>query len=142
MERNFSTLSLHTRLSKKYQYRYEVWVERFRPGFGSFWDQPELLNALGSGGWEEEDGSTSVVPSITNAATFKTSSDYILGQGNAYCYGRYGNTTRNTLEATIAKLEGAAQAFAFSSGMAATSAVVDGLLKQGDEVVASKQVIV
>ncbi|TRY78768.1 hypothetical protein TCAL_11796 [Tigriopus californicus] len=104
MERNFSTLSLHTRLSK-----------------------------------EEEDGSTSVVPSITNAATFKTSSDYILGQGNAYCYGRYGNTTRNTLEATIAKLEGAAQAFAFSSGMAATSAVVDGLLKQGDEVVASKQ---
>jgi cystathionine gamma-synthase len=50
-------------------------------------------------------------------------------------YGRYGNPTVHELEARVAALEGAADAVAFSSGMAATTSAILSLVKQGDHVV-------
>ena len=50
-------------------------------------------------------------------------------------YGRYGNPTVHELEARLAALEGAADAVAFSSGMAATTSAILSLVKQGDHVV-------
>lgn len=53
-------------------------------------------------------------------------------------YGRYGNPSRNSVEAVLASLEGAKFTMCFSSGMAAVNAVIE-TLKSGDHVVASKQ---
>ncbi len=50
-------------------------------------------------------------------------------------YGRYGNPTVRELEQRVAELEGADDAVAFSSGMAATTSVVFTLLKAGDHIV-------
>jgi cystathionine gamma-synthase len=50
-------------------------------------------------------------------------------------YGRYGNPTVRELESRVAALEGADDAVAFSSGMAATTTAILSLLKTGDHVV-------
>lgn len=50
-------------------------------------------------------------------------------------YGRYGNPTVRELEQRMAALEGAEAALAFSSGMAAVTAVLLALTKAGDHVV-------
>jgi cystathionine beta-lyase/cystathionine gamma-synthase len=52
-------------------------------------------------------------------------------------YSRYGNPTVQAVEAKLAALEGAEEALVFSSGMAATSAAVLGLVESGDEIVCS-----
>ncbi|MEI6437392.1 MAG: PLP-dependent aspartate aminotransferase family protein [Candidatus Omnitrophota bacterium] len=57
----------------------------------------------------------------------------------AYDYGRSGNPTREALESAIAELEGGVRGFAFSSGMAATTAALF-LLKPGDHVVAAEDI--
>jgi cystathionine gamma-lyase len=59
------------------------------------------------------------------------------GQHKGYEYSRSGNPTRAALEACLASLEEGEQGLAFASGLAATTAVFAGLLKPGDEVVAS-----
>ncbi|MGF2076025.1 PLP-dependent transferase, partial [Enterococcus casseliflavus] len=48
---------------------------------------------------------------------------------------RYGNPTVRELERRVAALEGAEDAVAFSSGMAATSTALLALLKAGDHMV-------
>ena len=50
-------------------------------------------------------------------------------------YGRYGNPTVRVLEEKLAALEGAADATAFSSGMAAVTTAILALTKAGDHVV-------
>lgn len=50
-------------------------------------------------------------------------------------YGRYGNPTVRELESRLAALEGAEDAVAFSSGMAATTSAILTLLKTGDHIV-------
>lgn len=57
------------------------------------------------------------------------------GVNKGYDYARSNNPTRATLEQIVAKLEGGAEAAAFSSGLAAIDAVLK-LLKSGDEIVA------
>jgi cystathionine beta-lyase len=57
-----------------------------------------------------------------------------LDQPGPYDYARSGNPTRQALENVLKELEGAAAAFAFSSGMAAVSTVLM-LLSAGDHVV-------
>ncbi|MGA3128071.1 MAG: aminotransferase class V-fold PLP-dependent enzyme [Candidatus Korobacteraceae bacterium] len=52
-----------------------------------------------------------------------------------YDYSRSGNPTRSVLEAQIARLEGGTRALAFSSGMAAITAVAR-TLRTGDEILA------
>ena len=56
-----------------------------------------------------------------------------------YDYTRSGNPTREALEKAVAELEGAAGAFAFSSGMAAISSVLL-LFQPGDHLVVSEDV--
>ncbi|KAK8609568.1 hypothetical protein V6N13_062013 [Hibiscus sabdariffa] len=56
-----------------------------------------------------------------------------------YDYTRSGNTTRDTLERLLAKLEKADRAFCFSSGMAAFSAVAN-LVGSGQEIVAGDDI--
>ncbi len=57
-----------------------------------------------------------------------------LDQPGEFDYARSGNPTRKALEGVLAELEGAAAAFAFSSGMAAISTVLM-LLNAGDHLV-------
>lgn len=54
-------------------------------------------------------------------------------------YSRFGSPTVREFEDAVAGLERAEAALAFSSGMAAVSAVVFGLCSSGDRIVASKQ---
>lgn len=61
------------------------------------------------------------------------------GVHKGYEYGRTGNPTREALEKKIAALENGRFGFAFSSGMAATSAIM-GLVRQGDHVVVTDNV--
>ncbi|HYF92989.1 MAG TPA: PLP-dependent transferase [Symbiobacteriaceae bacterium] len=59
-----------------------------------------------------------------------------LDEPGVFDYARSGNPTRKALEGVLAELEGAAGAFAFSSGMAALSVVLM-LLSAGDHVIAT-----
>ncbi len=69
---------------------------------------------------------------------FQTSTYVQTGpnEHKGYDYSRAGNPTRTALEHSFAALENAKHALAFSSGVAATDAVVK-LLKPGDEVIAA-----
>lgn len=60
------------------------------------------------------------------------------GEESGYVYTRLGNPTLTVLEQKIAALEKAEAALAFSSGMAAVSAVLLGHLKSGDHILCSK----
>lgn len=72
---------------------------------------------------------------IYQASTFKQD-----GVGNfKYEYGRTGNPTREALEKLIADLEGGTRGFAFSSGMAAITAVVQ-LFSTGDHLILTDDV--
>ena len=57
------------------------------------------------------------------------------GEEAGFVYSRIGNPTTRAFEEKLADLEGAEDAVAFSSGMAATSALMLTLLEPGDEVV-------
>jgi cystathionine beta-lyase/cystathionine gamma-synthase len=63
--------------------------------------------------------------------------DYQAGKSAKDIYTRYGNPTIRAVETKIAALEGAEAAMLLSSGMAAVSTALFGLLKAGDEVVCS-----
>jgi len=62
---------------------------------------------------------------------------YNEGRSARFLYSRYSNPTVVAVEKTIAALEGAETAMLLSSGMAATSTALLGLLKTGDEIVCS-----
>lgn len=62
-----------------------------------------------------------------------------VGKHKGYEYSRTGNPTRTALETCLATLEGARFGLAFSSGMAATDAVLR-LLQPGDHVLAGNDV--
>src|SRR5262245_45210943 len=59
------------------------------------------------------------------------------GKHKGYEYSRRGTPTRTALETCLATLEEGERGLAFASGLAATTAVFQALLKPGDEVVAS-----
>lgn len=74
-------------------------------------------------------------PPIYQASTFQQD-----GVGNfTYEYARTGNPTRDALESLIASLEKGTQGFAFASGMAAISAVMD-LFQSGDHLILTDDV--
>lgn len=70
---------------------------------------------------------------IYQSATFRHPG---LNQSTGYDYSRTQNPTREELENTIAKLESGAKGYAFSTGMAAISAVI-GLFNPGDRILVS-----
>ena len=73
-----------------------------------------------------------VMPPIYTTSTYAQSSP---GVHKGYDYSRTRNPTRNAWERCIADLEGGVQGFAFASGMAATSTVIE-LLDAGSHIVA------
>ena len=77
-----------------------------------------------------------------NVPIYQTSTYEQKGLGKlvgGYEYSRTGNPTRAALEALIAELEGGVAGFAFGSGMAATTAVLN-LFHAGDRILLSKNV--
>ncbi len=84
-----------------------------------------------------------LAPAIAQTATFtfKDTADlerYMRGQDpdiDREEYGRYGNPTVRELENRVAALEGADDALAFASGMAAVTSTLFALTKAGDHVV-------
>lgn len=59
-----------------------------------------------------------------------------VGQSTGYDYSRLQNPTRETLEKIVAGLENGCEALAFSTGMAAASAMME-LFRPGDHIIAS-----
>ncbi len=92
---------------------------------------PESLAAQAGHYLDQESGA--IVPPIHPATTFARDADYGLRHPSSYS--RYGTPAWDTLESTLAELEGGEAAAVFASGMAAAMAVVTGL-KPGDHIVA------
>lgn len=74
----------------------------------------------------------------TSTFVFDSAADvegYANGTKPGYLYTRYDNPTVVAVETKIAEIDGAEAAIVFSSGMAAISTAIFGLLEAGDEVV-------
>ena len=85
----------------------------------------------------DPDSSTgSISPPIHLTSTYVQEG---IGNNKGFDYSRGNNPTRQRLEQNIASLEGGYDAVAFSSGMAATTALFQGL-NQGDHVIISRNV--
>ncbi len=82
--------------------------------------------------WDSRTGAVTVP--IYQTATFRHPG---LGQSTGYDYSRSGNPTRQSLEAGIARLDGAARGFAYSSGMAAITSLLF-LFSRGDHIVVTE----
>ena len=91
--------------------------------FGSFG-----TDAIHAGQKAEKWKSKSVIPPINLATTFKLD-DTSFDLDKHFYYGRIGNPTRECLEQSVAKLENAKHALAFSSGMGAITTVMESCLK-------------
>lgn len=83
-----------------------------------------------SGVFHDQHGA--VMPPIYATSTFAQPAP---GQHTGYEYSRSGNPTRHTLETAIAELEGGMRGYAFASGLAAISTVLE-LLDSGSHIVA------
>ena len=93
----------------------------------------ELETLCIHGGKVDTDKSGAISTPIYQTATYAHPA---LGQSTGYDYTRDTNPTRDALEAAMAKLEGGAAALAFSSGMAAATALME-MFSPGDHIVAS-----
>ncbi|HEX9069028.1 MAG TPA: aminotransferase class V-fold PLP-dependent enzyme [Ktedonobacterales bacterium] len=83
-------------------------------------------------GWESDPHTGAVISPLTLSTTFERGADQLPGK---HIYIRSGNPNRLALEETLALLEGGAAALAFSSGQAATMALLQAL-GPGDHVIA------
>jgi len=84
------------------------------------------------GGQSHDPTTGAVMPPIYATSTYAQSSP---GVHKGYDYSRTSNPTRNAWEKCIADLEGGVRGFAFASGMAATSTLLE-LLDSGSHIVA------
>src|SRR6201990_3286563 len=84
------------------------------------------------GGQRTDPVTGAVMPPIYATSTYVQSSP---GVHKGYEYSRTANPTRDALQAAVDNLEGGAAGFAFASGMAATSTVLE-LLDSGSHIVA------
>lgn len=82
--------------------------------------------------WDTRTGAVTVP--IYQTATFRHPG---LGQSTGYDYSRSGNPTRKALEDGIARLDGAARGFAYSSGMAAITNLLL-LFRTGDHLIVTE----
>jgi cystathionine beta-lyase/cystathionine gamma-synthase len=94
-------------------------------------------------GEEKFQVSGSVGTTISRTANFTFANTEELkqwaeGKSSAYIYTRYGNPTLAVAEEKIARLEGAEAALVTASGMAAISSSLLGVLRAGDEVIATE----
>lgn len=84
-------------------------------------------------GTEPDPSTGAIMTPIFQTSTYVQSAP---NEHQGYDYSRAGNPTRAALEKAFAELEGAQYGLAFSSGVAATDAVIK-LLQPGDEVIAA-----
>jgi methionine-gamma-lyase len=96
-------------------------------------------------GYSLEEHQGSLVPPLYQTSTFTFDSAEqgerrFAGQEKGFVYSRLGNPTVKILEDRMAKLEQGEAALAFSSGMAAVSAVLTALTKTGDHILCSQGV--
>jgi cystathionine gamma-synthase len=87
---------------------------------------------------------TPLVPPIVPSAVFVASdadqmNDVYEGREQGFTYAREGSPNADLLASKIAVLEDAESAFITSSGMSAVAAIVLGLIKAGDHIVAGNQ---
>jgi O-acetylhomoserine (thiol)-lyase len=90
---------------------------------------------------DNETGATAVPINQTVSYAYKTAqelSDVFGGKAPGYIYTRIANPTTSVLEARLTEFEGGIGCIATSSGMAAIASVVMGLLRTGDEIIASR----
>ena len=92
----------------------------------------------------EQDGTPLAPPldlsstySFEDTDAFAKASEQRVGAG--YVYTRWANPTVDAFEASVADLEGADDAEAFASGMAAISSTFTALTRPGDRIVAARQ---
>lgn len=103
--------------------------------------ETEVIHA----GYHSDECQGSLIPPLYQTSTFVfTSAEQgekrFAGQENGFIYSRLGNPTVKILEDRVAELEKGEAALAFSSGMAAVSAVLIALTKTGDHILCSQGV--
>ncbi|MEH7074736.1 methionine gamma-lyase [Neobacillus drentensis] len=96
-------------------------------------------------GYQPDEHQDSLVPPLYQTSTFTFGSaeqgeKRFAGQEEGFIYSRLGNPTVKILEDRIAVLEQGEAGLAFSSGMAAVSAVLVALTKSGDHILCSQGV--
>ncbi|NMD69262.1 methionine gamma-lyase [Bacillus sp. DNRA2] len=101
--------------------------------------ETEVIHA----GYDPDAHQDSLVPPLYQSSTFTFSSSEqgekrFAGEEAGFVYSRLGNPTVQILEDRIAALEKGEAGLAFSSGMAAVSAVLLALTKTGDHILVSK----
>ncbi len=74
---------------------------------------------------------------VYHASTYH---QYDIDNPSEWEYSRSGNPTRGALESLLASLENAASGFAFTSGMAALTTALTAIVKQGDHILAAKDI--
>ncbi|HTH31415.1 MAG TPA: aminotransferase class I/II-fold pyridoxal phosphate-dependent enzyme, partial [Lacibacter sp.] len=92
----------------------------------------KLATKLIHAGMEPDPSTGAIIPPIYQTSTYVQASP---GDHKGYEYARSQNPTRKALEDALAVIENGKFALSFSSGVAATDAVIK-LLKPGDEVIA------
>src|SRR5579864_283032 len=95
-------------------------------------DKQRFATRVIHGGQHPDPLTGAVMPPIYATSTYVQSSP---GVHKGYDYSRTRNPTRDALQAAVANLEGGTAGFAFASGMAATSTVLE-LLDSGSHIVA------
>jgi methionine-gamma-lyase len=103
--------------------------------------ETEVIHA----GYNSNEFLGSLIPPLYQTSTFTFASaeqgeKRFAGQEDGYIYSRLGNPTVKILEDRMAELEKGESALAFSSGMAAVSAVLVALTKTGDHILCSQGV--
>ncbi|MDB6092069.1 MAG: cystathionine gamma-lyase [Gammaproteobacteria bacterium] len=95
-------------------------------------DKQRFATRVIHGGQQPDPLTGAVMPPIYATSTYVQSSP---GVHKGYDYSRTRNPTRDALQAAVANLEGGTAGFAFASGMAATSTVLE-LLDSGSHIIA------
>ena len=98
-------------------------------------------NLVHAGTWRSSHGEMSEALFLTQGFVYDTAAAAearFLGEDEGFIYARYGNPTVRMFEERMMALEGAEDAFATASGMAAVNAALFCQLKAGDHVLAAK----
>ena len=95
-------------------------------------DKQRFATRVIHGGQQPDPLTGAVMPPIYATSTYVQSSP---GVNKGYDYSRTRNPTRDALQAAVANLEGGGAGFAFASGMATTSTVLE-LIDSGSHIVA------
>lgn len=94
----------------------------------------------GAGDLEKRNGPLSTPIYQTSTFEVTDNEEQLRATNTDHFYTRYGNPTNTVAEKTIARLEGMDAALTFASGMGAITTTIMALLKNGDHVVAQRDI--